>query len=97
MKFKIAPAQTILAQTILALVLLTQTPLAASAETEAERRACTGDAFQFCSRYIPSRDRVAACLARNIDRISYACRAVMESYGPPGNDRGTNAYRYYQR
>ena len=92
MKVRIA-----LARTTLAVALLTQVPVAASAETEAERRACTGDAFQFCARYIPSRDRVAACLARNIDRISYACWAVMESYGPPETGRRANSYRTYQR
>lgn len=90
MKAKIA-----LAQTVLALALVTQAPLAASAETTAERSACIGDAFQFCSQYIPSRDHVAACLARNIDRISYACRAVMESYSRPvETSRGVNTYRY---
>ena len=70
-------------QIALALALLSLAPLSASAETAAERRACTGDAFNFCAQYIPSRGRVAACLARNIDRISYACRAVMESYPRP--------------
>jgi hypothetical protein len=86
MKLQIAPV----------LVLLSLAPLSASAETAAERRACTNDAFNFCAQYIPSRGRVAACLARNIDRISHACRTVMESYNRPGspNGRGPSPARF---
>ena len=42
-----------------------------------EQNACMNDAFNVCGQAIPDRDRVAACLAKNIRRISPACRTVM--------------------
>ncbi len=41
------------------------------------------DAFSVCGHAIPDRDRVAACLAQNINRISMACRTVMQRYSKP--------------
>ena len=41
------------------------------------------DAFSVCGHAIPDRDRVAACLAQNINRISVACRTVMQRYSKP--------------
>ena len=70
-------------QTALALVLFTFTPVAASAETQDEQNACMGDAFSVCGHAIPDRDRVAACLAQNINRISMPCRTVMLRYSKP--------------
>jgi hypothetical protein len=55
-------------------------PAAASAETQDEQNACMNDAFSVCGHAIPDRDRVAACLAQNINRISAACRTVMQRY-----------------
>jgi N-methylhydantoinase B/oxoprolinase/acetone carboxylase alpha subunit len=43
-----------------------------------QRRACEPDAFRVCGRYIPDRDAIADCLHRNVNRLSPACRAVME-------------------
>jgi hypothetical protein len=56
---------------------------AASAETYEERQACMNDAFSVCGHAIPDRDRVAACLAQNLNRISIACRTVMVRYLRP--------------
>ena len=50
------------------------------AETQDEQNACMNDAFSVCGQAIPDRDRVAACLAQNIKRISPACRTVMLRY-----------------
>jgi hypothetical protein len=66
-----------------AALLLALVPVAATAETPEERQACMDDAFNVCGDAIPDRDRVAACLARNISRISVACRTVMERYQTP--------------
>ena len=55
-------------------------PAAASAESQDDQNACMNDAFTVCGQAIPDRDRVAACLAQNIKRISPACRAVMQRY-----------------
>ena len=62
------------------LALFALAPVAASAETQDEQNACMNDAFNVCGEAIPDRDRVAACLARNIKRISPACRTVMNRY-----------------
>jgi hypothetical protein len=58
---------------------------ASSAEAQDEQNACMGDAFSVCGHAIPDRDRVAACLARNINRISMPCRTVMLRYSKPTN------------
>ena len=56
-------------------------PAAASAaESQDEQNACMSDAFSVCGHAIPDRDRVAACLARNLNRISAPCRTVMLRY-----------------
>ena len=70
-------------QTALALVLFSLVPVAASAESQDEQNACMGDAFSVCGHAIPDRDRVAACLAQNLNRISVACRTVMQRYPKP--------------
>jgi hypothetical protein len=67
-------------QSALALMFFTLVPVAASAETQDEQSACIGDAFNICGHAIPDRDRVAACLAQNISRISAPCRTVMQRY-----------------
>ena len=59
-------------------------PRAALAQSQDEQQACMNDAFTICGNAIPDRDRVAACLARNINRISAPCRMVMARYSKPG-------------
>jgi hypothetical protein len=71
------------AQAALALAFLALAPLAATAETQEEQNACMNDAFNICGHAIPDRDRVGACLAQNIKRISSACRTVMLRYQKP--------------
>ena len=41
------------------------------------------DAFSVCSDAIPDHGKVAACLAKNINRISIPCRTVMLRYQQP--------------
>ena len=65
---------------VLSLVFFTLVPAAASAETPDEQNACMSDAFNICGHAIPDRDRVAACLGQNMNRISVACRTVMQRY-----------------
>jgi hypothetical protein len=43
----------------------------------AARAACTGDAMRLCSRYIPSRSRITACLRHNSHSLSPACHHVL--------------------
>jgi len=47
----------------------------------AEERACRGDAHRFCREALGDEFRVASCLIEHRDRISRACRAVLESHG----------------
>ena len=70
-------------QIALAVVFFTLVPAAASAETQNEQNACMGDAFSACGHAIPDRDRVAACLVQNMNRISVPCRTVMQRYSKP--------------
>jgi hypothetical protein len=67
----------------LAFALLALAPAAASAETQDEQNACMNDAFSVCGHAIPDRERVGACLAQNMHRISAACRTVMQRYARP--------------
>ena len=67
-------------QIALAAALLVVVPVAVTAETQEEQQACMNDAFNICGQAIPDRDRVAACLTQNLDRISSACRTVMLRY-----------------
>ena len=71
------------AATAFALAFFTLVPAPASAETPDEQNACMSDAFNVCGHAIPDRDRVAACLSQNINRISIACRTVMQRYPKP--------------
>ena len=70
-------------QIALAAAFLALTPIVATAETQEEQQACMNDAFTVCGDAIPDRDRVGACLARNINNISAPCRTVMLRYQRP--------------
>lgn len=67
-------------QFALAFAFLALAPVATAAETQEEQNACITDAFTICSHAIPDRERVGACLAQNINRISSPCRTVMQRY-----------------
>jgi hypothetical protein len=45
--------------------------------------ACQDDAFRYCQATIPDRERTLACLVRNKDGLSGACRTVLASLFPP--------------
>ena len=68
----------------LALALVAFIPATTLAQSQDEQQACMNDAFTVCGDAIPDRDRVAACLAQNINRISAPCRTVMARYPRPG-------------
>jgi hypothetical protein len=52
--------------------------LDAEESTEVQREACTPDVYRLCAMYIPSHDGITYCLSKNMDRLSPACRAVMD-------------------
>jgi hypothetical protein len=68
-------------------------PAAALAETQDEQNACMNDAFSVCGQDIPDRDKVGACLARNIKRLSPGCRTVMLRYQKPSVSRAKYSTR----
>ena len=45
--------------------------------TAAQRDGCEGDAFRFCSEYIPFVHAIENCLYRNIRKLTPACRVQM--------------------
>jgi len=48
------------------------------AHTTAEERACKGDAHRFCKEVLSDEFQVASCLQEHRDKVSHACRAVLE-------------------
>jgi hypothetical protein len=51
---------------------------ASAQEFSAEQRAaCKGDYDQFCKGTMPGGGRVLACLAKNNDKLSAACKKVV--------------------
>ena len=71
----------------LAFTFLALAPVAASAESQQDAQACMGDAFNICGHAIPDRNKVAACLAHNIRRLSPPCQTVMRRHAKPGAAR----------
>ena len=49
--------------------------------SEAQDRACRGDARRLCRDAIPDEFRIASCLQMHRDRISRGCRAAMGNQG----------------
>ncbi len=46
--------------------------------TAEQRSACMGDAFRFCSAFIPNVTAIEACLRQNRNSLAPACRAEFE-------------------
>jgi Cysteine rich repeat len=52
---------------------------AALAQTAEQRAACEGDAKKLCSGVAPGGGRILDCLAKQNDKLSDACKKVVES------------------
>jgi hypothetical protein len=52
------------------------------AAAQTTREACTHDAFRLCSDAIPDVEKTKACLARNRDSLSPACKAAFGGGAP---------------
>jgi len=48
------------------------------AYSDAQRAACTPDAFRLCSSEIPNIDGITACMRKNKSSLSLACKAVFD-------------------
>jgi hypothetical protein len=57
-------------------------PGAAQAYTPEQQQACTGDALQLCSEFVPDVDRVTACMIRKKSQLSPGCRVYFRSPEP---------------
>jgi hypothetical protein len=66
----------VFALTMLALGASAIQPVAAQG-TVAQREGCEGDAFKFCSSYIPFVHAIENCLHRNMRNLTPACRTQM--------------------
>jgi hypothetical protein len=49
----------------------------AGAQSADVRQACTGDAMQLCSDFIPDVPKITVCMKRNYRRLSFECRRAM--------------------
>jgi hypothetical protein len=54
--------------------------------TAEEQAACTPDVLMLCLFEIPDEGRIVACLNRNVDRLSPACRTVIAGPPPKNNN-----------
>jgi hypothetical protein len=46
-----------------------------------EDRACHGDARRFCKDDIPDQFKVGSCLQEHKDRLTHACKTVLDGHG----------------
>ena len=70
---------------VLAALIATSDRSYAHIGTDEEQAACTPDVLSLCFFEIPNEDRIVACLNRKRDRLSQACRNVID---PPPKSKG---------
>ena len=70
--------KTIFGALVVAASLMSFTASVSAAEiaTAEQRAACTPDAFRLCSSHIPNIPAITACMKKNFDNLSPACKAV---------------------
>lgn len=62
---------------------------ASAGPSERMRTACTSDYLNFCSQYDPDSFQTINCMKKNQNKISKACRQVVQEEGiPSGGDSG---------
>ena len=54
----------------------------AMAQTAAERSACEADFKKFCAGVVPGGGRGEECLAKQLDKLTPECKAVIEAHMP---------------
>ena len=64
--------------TAAALLCVTQTAVAQEL-TSAQREACMGDYEKYCKSVVPGGGRIIACLAKESDKLTPACKKVLEA------------------
>ena len=63
--------------TIAAAVLLVASGAFAQELTAAQRDACIGDYEKYCKSVVPGGGRIIACLARESDKLTPACKKAL--------------------
>ena len=66
---------------LVAALLLAGLSSAALAQTAEQRAACEGDTKKLCGGVMPGGGRILDCLAKQKDKLSDACKKVVESQG----------------
>ncbi len=69
--------RTILAALVGACLAVAATAASAQDFTAEQRGACKGDYESFCKGTMPGGGRVLACLSKNNDKLSAACKKVV--------------------
>jgi hypothetical protein len=64
--------------TAAALLCVSQTAFAQEL-TSAQRDACMGDYEKYCKSVVPGGGRIIACLAKESDKLTPACKKVLEA------------------
>jgi hypothetical protein len=64
---------------VAAIALLSLNAAKAQDFTAAQRAACKGDYDKFCKGTMPGGGRVLACLSKQRDQLSAACREVVDA------------------
>ncbi|WP_246317154.1 hypothetical protein [Hyphomicrobium methylovorum] len=80
MKSKSRSASVALAAGAALALIVAVAPSASQAHsgTADEQAACTGDVLSLCFSEIPNEKRIVACLNRKLDKLSPACRQVID-------------------
>jgi hypothetical protein len=63
--------------TLVAIIVLISAPAIAQDMTAEQRAACKGDYEKFCKSIIPGGGRLIACLSKQSDKLSDACKRVV--------------------
>lgn len=64
---------------VTAIAFATLTSAAAQDFTAAQREACKGDYDKYCKGTMPGGGRILACLGKQRDQLSAACKQVIDS------------------